>query len=523
MDRTIEMASAQSGARPHTNRIISRLQRISDQIYRNTEQWIENRITHARNSANLKYFILLFAIYLVAILPTIRANFNYIDDQGRALWGIDGWGSSFSRYTSDFLSHIIHASSYLNDISPIPQLIAIAFMAAASTIIITAFREQDDAGFSLWLLIAVIPLGLCPYFLEPLSYKYDSPYMALSVLASVLPLPVWKRHPRVYALLVFACTLLMCTTYQASSGIFPMICLMLALIRWNTGDKVAGILRFLIFSAMPYALGMLVFKFIIMKPVNGYVSNSLASPAQILQHYRTYISLVLSDFNKGWLVIIVMLVIWLVMACALTSTHDRITSFLVFAVAIPLLFLLSFGLYPMLVAPLTAPRAMYGVGAWIALVAVGATITTRNIGVWVPRILTIVLAWTFITFAASYGNALSAQNTWDSFRRDEAVQGLTSLTEFNDGKTKTVRLIGDAGLSPLILHKHNHMFDRLVPGLFRGGWAHGEIQFCGYYRIPNMVCNDSADITDYESWPLLQDTSYHRIYAKNDIFVVIIK
>lgn len=35
-------------------------------------------------------------------------------------------------------------------------------------------------------MIAVVPLGICPYFLECLSYQYDAPYVALSVLLCVV-------------------------------------------------------------------------------------------------------------------------------------------------------------------------------------------------------------------------------------------------------------------------------------------------------------------------------------------------
>lgn len=43
------------------------------------------------------------------------------------------------------------------------------------------------------MIAAVVPLGLSPWFLECFSYKFDSPYMALSVLASVIPFIFGRR------------------------------------------------------------------------------------------------------------------------------------------------------------------------------------------------------------------------------------------------------------------------------------------------------------------------------------------
>ena len=130
-------------------------------------------------SSNIKKtIIIIFFIYAFSLTSIIRANFNYIDDLGRIIEGKGAW-EFFSRYTSNFLASIIHAGQFLTDISPLPQLIACFFLAIASGILIYTFSKKDK--FSFWNIIAVIPLGLSPYFLECLSYKFDAPYMALSI------------------------------------------------------------------------------------------------------------------------------------------------------------------------------------------------------------------------------------------------------------------------------------------------------------------------------------------------------
>jgi len=141
---------------------------------------------------------ILFAVYLVAMIPLLRANYDYIDDSGRKLYGYTGW-AAFSRYISEYLSHVLHAGNYLADISPLPQLLAVGLLVAASILLIEqVHREQGIEQISLWDIAAVLPLGLSPYYLECLSYKYDSPYMALSVLASIAPLALREKRPAVY-------------------------------------------------------------------------------------------------------------------------------------------------------------------------------------------------------------------------------------------------------------------------------------------------------------------------------------
>ena len=124
-------------------------------------------------------------MYTVAIIAIIWANYSYIDDLGRVASGYKGW-DAFSRHISEILSKYIHASNYLADILPLPQFLAAHILTISSIAMIHVLSGRLE--ISVLEMIAALPLGISPYFLECLSYKYDSPYMALSILVSALPL-----------------------------------------------------------------------------------------------------------------------------------------------------------------------------------------------------------------------------------------------------------------------------------------------------------------------------------------------
>lgn len=194
----------------------------------------------------------------------LRSGVSYIDDAGRACDGYRGW-DNFSRYLSNFLSVFIHTDRYLSDISPLPQLIAVMMVSLSGIIVI--YLITGRTSISVWLLAAVLPLGLSPYFLACLSYKFDAPYMALSVLASVAPFLLWKEKGRrlVYAAAAASGILAVCTTYQAALGIFPLIAVFISIKRWNDGDEWRKIVKFLLVSMLAYAAGLAVFRAFIMK------------------------------------------------------------------------------------------------------------------------------------------------------------------------------------------------------------------------------------------------------------------
>ena len=198
-----------------------------------------------------KPFLLLCIIYGLGIVSIIRANFNYIDDLGRVYNAYRGW-SNWSRYISEYFSIIVQTDKQLMDISPLPQIIAILFLALASVILIYIF--SNDEKISYWSILSVVPLGLCPYFLECLSYKpyfleclsykFDSPYMALSILASVLPFLFLKYGNKAFFITSFIGCMVMCMTYQASSGIYVLIALFLAAKKFNEGTRYFEIVKY---------------------------------------------------------------------------------------------------------------------------------------------------------------------------------------------------------------------------------------------------------------------------------------
>lgn len=138
----------------------------------------------------IKPLCILILLYFIVSFVLLRANYNNLDDTGREVHTYREW-DNFSRYTSYYLSPIIHANKILSDISPLTQILALVILAAASIIVIYGITEQTKISW--WCMVAVLPLGLSPYFLECLSYKFDSPYMALSVLASVFPVLFMRK------------------------------------------------------------------------------------------------------------------------------------------------------------------------------------------------------------------------------------------------------------------------------------------------------------------------------------------
>ena len=189
-----------------------------------------------------KALLILFAVFVVGISAILRANFYYMDDSPRAALGYKQW-DYFSRYLSTALATLMHGGDYLADAAPLPQILAMLIMAVSG--ILMGYIVYERTTFSGWELAVLSILGLNPYFLGCVSFRFDAPYMALSVLAAVVPLLCRNRNTAAYVLASGLGILAVCTSYQAAAGIFPMLVVALALRMWNRGESIREVRLFL--------------------------------------------------------------------------------------------------------------------------------------------------------------------------------------------------------------------------------------------------------------------------------------
>lgn len=478
-----------------------------------------------------KPFFILAACILIAMIPLLQANFNYLDDLGRVAIGYRQW-SNYSRYISEYGSILLHAGTYLTDISPLPQLIAIVFMAAAGIMVIHILKKEKAESITVSDIAAVLPLALSPYFLECLSYKYDAPYMAFSVLVSIFPVLIYRYRGKGHAFCLASIVgaLAMCLSYQAASGIYPMLIVFVAFSLFNQGQTKEA-LHMAVRAAVCYLAGLMIFKLVCMPDMDTYVSTSILPLSQLIPgfcaHLQEYAQLILSDFKKGWLLLIALLCVSFVWISARDSRQSRLLAFPLSVIVLLLAALLAFGVYPALTVPLVDPRAMFGFGALVAFIAVSVAGSKRAA---FPRLCALALSWCFFTFAFTYGNALIEQKRFAESRMQLVLQDLNELPLMNNGHLKVVSINGDIGYSPVVdrIPDNQGVLSRLVPTLFSGEvW--GENYFYCFYGVKDIVMLedgsyvlDKMDIAELDL-PVIKDTMFHTIRGNHQYIVVDLK
>lgn len=470
----------------------------------------------------IKPTLILTIIYIIAISAILRANYNYVDDMGRVHNGNKGW-DDFSRYTSNFLSTFIHADNYLTDVSPLPQIIACIILALSGVILLHIITNKKE--FSIWELIATLPLGLSPYFLECISYKYDSPYMALSILASIFPLLFYKKGKIKYTIATILSILIVCTTYQAASGIFPMLVIFISMKQWNENNNIKNIIKFIIESIIGYVTALLTFELFIMDPIYTYASSNILLINEIIpgtiKNLIKYFTMIKDDFKAIWLIFVALICISYIFISVRDTKRKRYIAFPAAIITILLMTIIMFGMYPLLELPIFSPRAMYGFGVFIAIIS---TYIVTSKKAYLPKLVCMILIWMFFAFAFTYGNALYVEDKYTDYRITAVINDLDDLGIFETKNKKTVQIDGTIGLDPNIrkLPEHFPILSKLIPNTFNGNWYWGIYKFYYNYGLKNIRSNGDLNLKE-KDLPILKESIYHTIKGNEEYILIELK
>lgn len=513
-----------------------------------------------------KYFLIAFGLYLLGIFSLIRADVYYIDDLNRSIIGYKEW-DNFSRYISYYLSTFMHMDTILADVSPLTQLVAIAFLSFASLILVWSIREiiwkNEHSGWeaseepykkrlTALAIIASIPIGLSPYFLEELSFKYDSPYMALSVLFSVLPF-IFIHHIRAYIPVSILSSLGMCMTYQASSGIEIILVLFFGFLMWNqTNAGVKKTLTFISVSFLNYAIALGIFKVFIMHPFAhaqaGTSTFPLSElPSGFISNMQMYLGYLWNDFDwTGVKICFFALMGVFLLSIAYQSKRNKILALLLGAVVLACGIMLSYGVYLVLTEPLQRPRAFIGIGVWSAAMAIYVVSAWRgwaykqedtrqtNSNALVSRpfyarsffvasaVVVGFFSWSLIVFANAYGNALAQQDKYQNFRLTILLQDLVNvMPKQKSYKDYTFRIKGWITASPVLENssKHNPLMKRLVKITDGKYWVRTAMKHYGWGDVPEEqpeVVVDAEDFAKLAENPKCNPATAGRLKARVD-------
>jgi hypothetical protein len=454
-----------------------------------------------------RYFAGLLLIYIVGISALLRADYFFLDDLGRAMTGMRGWGSG-GRPLSDFLASLFYLSSRTFDASPLTQLTATGILALVSVLLLKAARVK----LSWSSVLCVTPVGLSPYILENLSFKFDSPYMAAALIFAVLPPALtFLKNKSVIFLVSAACLYGTCALYHAALGAYLCIATWLLLCDLSSRKPLRACLRRARALALPFVVGVGAFAAVsgVLNSLNSFYSHTSKAlampsptemPAVLARNIRVYFDILFHDWSPscfGWLqascfalFAVLTLILW---------NHNRLKGkrrsggtdgFAPFPRLAAVLLLTAFlppsifGLQFCMQNPLWWPRYFQSFGFLPALCLLGIRRMAKNgLRGKAAAAFSGLMTLQLVLFADVYGNLLARQQEWEFLHFAPLYTDLRKLIQ--DGDCKGIIYKGSIGHTPLmripatkfpILRRLVHVY---ASDEYNGDWSSRQLRFYG--------------------------------------------
>lgn len=401
---------------------------------------------------NKSLYIAILSLVSLFCLPIILYNGYYIDDNIRIITGSPDW-SWVGRSFADYLLITLSLNKYIDDFSPIPLIIGLLTF---SYVLYYAIKENipNPTIISIMPFIFII---VNPFFMQNLTYKFDSLPMILALSCSVFAFFISIENKiREWIAKIFL--LFLCLEfYQPCANIFLALGACNILIDLKKNEKPSKINGFFIVISI-YAISTLLYMFfekiihpdIILDRGHIVPFNEIAST--IKENIKELLKM--SSFLIGNIGIIIfclpILFYWFV---GINNNMKEKTLFInkvIYLLAPFIIFLSIWGPLIVIKEKISLPRELPTVGVLLFLFSsIILSHITKKIKIlsYVP----IVFYFSIVLFCGLFINTLKIQDSFNNMIYDSLYTNITN--DPNLYNVKEIKINGNVPVNPIFSKK----------------------------------------------------------------------
>lgn len=486
-------------------------------------------INHQISARNA--FIFVFTCCMLYALPIILADIYYRDDVERVINPAAGW-YTLGRPTADLLMRVFTFNIFeITDTAPLTLILGILFISW----VIWSVAKKTEATLTIGSVAPYVLLLISPFFLQNISYKYDSFPMivglGLSILAFFYPRDRGiKSHLVPIAYLFIALTL-----YQPCTNIFIGLYGVNLLIGFNKNSHQP--LKETLWAAIVLLSAYVLYFVIINKllGLSGGRGEMIAlneAGSYIARDIKALLRFIRFSITRELKIIVYVTSICVVYAFML-HVHDflqgkkwnayTLLSLLLILLAPVAIFISFLGPLFLLKEGVTDVRVLPGFSATLFLFGYSLYVALKKLN---PKLmfLSIVPIVYFIVVSFQYGNAVKNQHIYE----DRIFSWLSyDLMTVNANTHGTIFINNYPSTSPITQHilEHQAIIDLMYTPAY--GWIArrtlfamgiGNVELGWEDTYPNLlqgICSNQP--------PPLKDNKFYAIYAAGDNTVVWLK
>lgn len=386
------------------------------------------------------------AIIGVSIFPLLISDIYYLDDSYRVVTGIIGWSGDARPVGEIFYKILTLSNNSLPDLFPAPLILSILFLCYVFSLLSTKFSN----GHTFLFALCISPVILNPLFNANLHFRYDSPFMVLSIAFALLPYCFSFKNKIADYLIPALFVTLALSSYQVSVNIFITFALIELTYNITRGDIKKSVI-ILLGRVVIILLGYLLYSKIVINliTVNSYfheysriISLDKTGVLKLFDNLISSFAIFSGGWNMGFRIF--MLSLALISGISLIGlaikNHKTIigTSFLLVSWVVMLLTSILFipGVMIFSENPLFLSRGYVGLGGFISAMMIPACwISFKHI-----RFLVAIVYIYIIGFSYASNNAIKLEN---SHIENTAIRIINDIESYDTtGQIKYVDIDG---------------------------------------------------------------------------------
>lgn len=489
------------------------------------------------DKSEIATFFISFAFLGLVLLPILIADRYHLEDWRRLLDGTFGWVGE-GQLLTELLMRVLNLGNPLMDISPLPQVTAIALLSYNAVLISRKFSIKPP----LLAALAAFPIGGSPFFLANLSFRFDSLGMALSMLLALIPI-VSTEKVSVKAWLIGAlCIFASLGFYQTGiNAFFVFLIVELGVLQLDY-TPLRKLLKIILFRLAQFTAGLLPYILLAKTMVTGSYNQQhfafvtkLNEIGTVTRNWKTAWHFIYNAFPGSQREIFrlpILLGVGVLVGIGLLyvrflvrSGYNRATVVLILlAVLLLPLSWIAGALGPVLFpinAIITLPRIQMGIGPLLAssFVLICVTLSRAGLGANWLCIALAIPAYVMIMFACVFGNALKEQKHYEDRIAAKLCDDIEQIA--SSQRVDHIIINGNVSYAPTVSQamRRYRLLRSLVSIDFRtdrndGEYIHNKLRYYGV-NIPPVNSDESrsAILSKIENSAPLRSTDYYRLYA----------
>ena len=424
------------------------------------------------------FLITLLALCFLYIIPIILADRMYGDDILRSQQGYTNWDINGRPLADLMMRGLFLFGDNIADISPLPLILGVILFSASSLY----YARKNLSEFSPYVS-AVIMFSIIanPFFLENLSYKFDSLPMLASVAVLLIPFFHFRSVMAWFTASASAVLASLCI-YQASIGFFVA----LSIIEFMRGTFVSNAGKFYELKRASLRLAQLMIAYVIYIPISkhyvwgsynikhseivGFNKEGIIDAANNAVMYLGQIYLMASQAK--WLVFAALAAVFfytlrITIRSIKNNGYSAFFNAFIIILSPVLVLLVSFAHLSLLKYPVTDNRVLVSFSGVMLLSAIASMCVSKSKNT--LSVIAVALCLFPFVFSYSYGSALKYQAEYDKVLSSELAHEISIIDP--DAKAKVFIL----GTQPSSVQRMNIVkrfpaIETLVPLYYSGGW-----------------------------------------------------